>query len=139
MKTIVTSPMLSSGAAPFTNNPLKKLASAAAYFFDHVDSQLAVMLKLQTTTKQTLVAANDACCEIYDLVLQHLPDHSPLADKVDHCFQRHWNNKGNSIEALALLLAEDGHHVLIWIMAWMCIQICNKGQSYASVNPCLFS
>ena len=70
-----------SGTAPFTNNPLKKLASAGAYFFDHVYSQLAVMLKIQTTTKQTLVAANDAFCEIYDLVLQHLPDDSLLADK----------------------------------------------------------
>ena len=128
-----------SGTAPFTNNPLKKLASAGACFFDHVYSQLAVILKIQTATKQNLVAGNDSLCETYDLILQHLPDHSPLADKIDHWLQRHWNNKGNSMEALALLLAEDGYHVLIWIMAWVCIQISYQGQSYALVNPYVFS
>ena len=115
-----------SGTTPFTNNPLKKLASAGACFFDHVSFQMAVMLKIQTTTNQNLVAANTAECEICDTVLQHLPGDRPLSDKIDHCIRRHWNKKGNSMEALALLLAEDGHHVLIWIMAWICIQITTK-------------
>ena len=53
-----------SGTAPYTNSPLKKLAAAGAYFFDHVYSQVAVLLKIQTTTKQTLVAATNAFCEI---------------------------------------------------------------------------
>ena len=106
-----------SGTAPYTNNALKKLAGAGAYCFDHVYTQVAVLLKIQTTTKQSLVAANDASTAIYDHVLQYLPDDSPLLDKVDYRLQRHWNNKGNSMEALALLLAEDGHHVLIWTMA----------------------
>ena len=48
-----------SRTAPFTNSPLKKLASAGACFFDHVYSQLAVMLQIQTTTKKALVEAND--------------------------------------------------------------------------------
>ena len=128
-----------SGTPPYTNNPLKQLAPAGAYFFDHVYSQVAVLLKIQTTTKQTLVAANNAFCEIYDSVLQHLPDDSPLADKSDYCLQRRWNNKGNSMETLALLLAEDGHHVLVWIMAWICMQISYKGQSYAFIDPYVFS
>ena len=76
-----------SGTPPYTDNPLKKLAAAGAYLFDH--SQVAVLLKIQTTTKQTLVAANNAFCEIYDSILQHLPDDSPLADKSDYCLQRH--------------------------------------------------
>ena len=128
-----------SGTAPFTKDSLKKLAAAGAYFFDHVYSQVAVLPKIQTTTKQNLVAANDAFCEIYDQIPQYLPDDSTLLDRVDHCPQRHWNNKGNSMEALALLLAEDGHHVLIWTMAWMCVQISYTGQSYAFVSPYVFS
>ena len=128
-----------SGSAPYPNSPLKKLASAGASFFDHVYTQLAVMLKIQTTTNQNLVAANDAFCEIYDTILQHLPGGSPLADKIDSCVQRHWNKNGNSMEALSLLLAEHGHHVLIWIMAWICVQISYKDNSYSFVNPYVFS
>ena len=42
-----------SGTAPFTNNSLRKLASAGAYFFDHVYSQVAVLMKTQQLPSRT--------------------------------------------------------------------------------------
>ena len=61
-------------------------------------------LKVQTTTKQNLVAANDSLVEIYDLVFQYISPDSPLYEHSDTLLHRHWNNKGNSMESLALLL-----------------------------------
>ena len=55
------------GQAQFTNAPLKKLASAGSYYFDHVYTQSGTLLKVQTTTKQNLVATNDFLVEIYDV------------------------------------------------------------------------
>ena len=43
------------------------------------------------------------------------------------------------MEALALLLAEDDHRVLVWTMAWMCAQISYKDQTYSFVSPDLLS
>ena len=61
------------GLAPFTNAPLKKLASPGSSFFDQVYAQLASLLKIHTTTKQNLVAPNDAFVEIYDQVMHSFP------------------------------------------------------------------
>ena len=41
---------------------------------------------------------------------------------------RHRNNKANSMESLSLLLAELGHRPIIWIMAWLCIQLSYDGR-----------
>ena len=65
-----------SGQAPFTNAPLKKLASAGSYVY----AQIGSLLKVQTTTKQIS------------------PD-SPLFEYSDALLQRHWNNKANSMES----------------------------------------
>ena len=55
------------GHAPFTNAPLKKLASAGSF---HVYTQIGTLLKAQTTTKKSRVAANDSLVEIYDAFFQ---------------------------------------------------------------------
>ena len=123
------------GLPPFTNAPLKKLASAGSYFFDQVYAQLASLLQVQTTTKQNLVAPNDAFTEIYDLFMYSISPDSPLYQHSDQYRNRHWNNKGNSLEALSLILAEYGYHSLVWIMAWICIQLSYKDKSYSFVNP----
>ena len=123
------------GLAPFTNAPLKKLASAGSYCFDQVYAQLASLLQVQTTTKQNLVAPNDAFTEIYDLFMYSISPDSPLYQHSDQYRNRHWNNKGNSLEALSLILAEYGYHSLVWVMAWICIQLSYKDKSYSFVNP----
>ena len=123
------------GLAPFTNAPLKKLASAGSSFFDQVYAHLASLLQIQTTTKQNLVAPNDAFVEIYDQVMHSLSPDSRLFQHRDQYLSRHWNNKGNSLESLSLILIEHGFHSFVWIMAWICIQLSYKGHSYSFVNP----
>ena len=104
------------GLPPFTNAPLKKLASAGSYFFDQVYAQLASLLQVQTTTKQNLVAPNDAFTEIYDLFMYSISPDSPLYQHSDQYRNRHWNNKGNSLEALSLILAEKD--ITHWFGLW---------------------
>ena len=124
-----------SGQAPFTNAPLKKLASAGSYYFDHVYAQIGSLLKVQTTTKQNLVAANDSLGIIYDTYFQLITPDSPLYEYSDNLLNRHWNNKGNSMESLTLLLAELGFHHIVWIMGWLCVQLSYKDKSYSFLNP----
>ena len=45
-------------------------------------------------------------------------------------FSRHWNNKGNSMESLALLMAEAGYHSLIIVMSWLVMQLQYRDSSY---------
>ena len=33
--------------------------------------------------------------------------------------QRHWNNKGNSLEVLLFLFAEEGYHRAFWQTLWV--------------------
>ena len=127
------------GSAPFTNAPLKKLASAGSCYFDHVYTQIATLLKVQTATEQNLVAANNSLVEIYDTFFQFMSPDSPLYEHTDNLLNRRWNNKGNSMESLALLLAEIGHRPLVWIMAWMCVQLSYKDKSYSFLNPYVFA
>ena len=123
------------GLAPFTNAPLKKFASAGYSFFDQVYAQLASLLKIQTTTKQKLVAPNDAFVEIYDQVMHSLSPDSPLYQHRDQYLSRYWNDKGNSLEALSFILAEHGFHSFVWIMAWICIQLSYKDTLIPSSTP----
>ena len=44
---------------------------------------------------------------------------------------RHWNNKGNSMESLALLMAEAGDHSLIIVMSWLVMQLQYRDSSYS--------
>ena len=60
------------------------------------------------------------------------PD-SPLYPHRDQYLSRRWNNKGNSLESLSLILAEHGFHSFVWVMAWVCIQLSYKDQSYSFV------
>ena len=115
------------GHPPFTNAPLKKLASAGSYYFDHVYAQIG--------TRQNLVVANDSLVEIYDHFFQFISPDSPRYERSDTLLNRHWNNKGNSVESLALLLAELGFHPMVWIMAWLCVQLSYKHKSYSFLSP----
>ena len=105
------------GLAPFTNAPLQRLASAGSSFFDHIYAQLATILQIQTTAKQNLVAPNDAFVEIYDQVLYSISPSSQVYSHRDQYLGRHWNNKGNSLESLSLLSAEQGFHSFVWVMS----------------------
>ena len=84
------------------------------------------MYGLQTSSTQDLPAPNNSFVIIYDTFVQlceNISDgHAMLA--------RHWNNKGNSMEAWTLLLAESDYHDVVVLMAWIVLQLQFKDSAY---------
>ena len=98
------------GSAPCSNDPLKKLAAAGSGYFDIVYYQVTALFQLQTKKTQHLPAPNEPLVvELYDIVVDRAPNSSDIAYNKAGLLSRHWNNKGHSMESLALLLAEAGH------------------------------
>ena len=118
------------GQLPYSNEPLKKLAAAGSSYFDTVYHNLAALYNLHTTASQTILAPNTQFCEIYDLIVKTAPTQSPLHVQASSALARHWNNKGNSLESLALLLAERGEHAFIITQAWLILQLAYKDHTY---------
>ena len=118
------------GAAPFSNEPLKKLAAAGSSYFDSVYYQMTALHKVQTKKSQHLPAPNEPLVELYDMILDRTSPSSELYEHKTSLFSRHWNNKGNSMESLALLMAESGYHSLIIVMSWLVMQLQYRDSSY---------
>ena len=83
---------------------------------------MTALHKCQTTKKQDLPAPNDQFVQIYDTMVDRIHRDHPLVTLVNdktHLLGRHWNNKGNSMESLLLLIAETGAHDLVWSVAYL--------------------
>ena len=111
------------GRAPYTTEPFKKLAGAGSCFFDTLYFQVTAVYKLQTTKKHDMPAPNDALGALYDLIVTRASHMSEIGSQKSHLLSRHWNNKGNSMEALSLLMVERGDHTLIVVQAWLVMQL----------------
>ena len=118
------------GSAPYSNDPLKKLAAAGSGYFDPVYYQVTALFQLQTKKAQHLPAPNEHLVELYDIVVDRAPHTSDIANNKAALLSRHWNNKGNSMESLALLVAEAGHHDLIITMAYLVMHLQYRSQSF---------
>ncbi|OLQ10155.1 hypothetical protein AK812_SmicGene6200 [Symbiodinium microadriaticum] len=75
-----------------------------------------------------LPAPNDQFVMFYDAMVDRLPRHHPLVDEKAHLLSRHWNNKGSSMEALMLLIAETGAHDLVWSIGYIIMNLQFKKQ-----------
>ena len=111
------------GHAAWMNETLKKLASSGSWYFDLVYYQVTALFKCQTTKKQDLPAPNDQFVMFYDSMVDRLPRHHPLIDSKAHLLSRHWNNKGNGMEAFMLLVAETGAHDLVWSIGYIIMNL----------------
>ena len=81
---------------------------------DTIYTQFAVLRGAMKETGQWLAVPNATYVILYDLVLQQ----SNLNTKDLTYFQsRNFNNKGNSMEALAPYLLLDNENLLLWSMA----------------------
>ena len=69
------------GNAPFTNEDLKKLASAGSCFFDTLYYQVSAMYRLQTTKNQHLPAPNNSLGILYNLIVARAPDMLEIGSK----------------------------------------------------------
>jgi len=104
------------GTAPYTNAALKCVANLGSQFFDTVIAVIAGMYQLGTLAASSKEAApNDILKQLYeDLILSQGVGPGSLCT-------RHWNNKGNSMEALMLVAYEDAQFALLWFTAYICI------------------
>ena len=127
------------GYAPWTNDTLKKLASSGSWYFDLVYYQITALYKCQTTKKHDLPAPNDQFVMFYDAMVDHLPRHHPLVDDKEQLLSRHWNNKGNSMEALMLLIAETGAHDLVWSVGYLIMNLQFRKQRFPWIENYLLA
>ena len=95
------------GSPPYSNEPLKKLAAAGSSYFDSVYYQMTALHKVQTKKSQHLPAPNEPLVELYDIILDRASPSSELYEHKASLLTRHWNNKGNSMESLALIPLES--------------------------------
>ena len=119
------------GEAPFTNANLKQASNAGSCFLDLYYWQLTSLLKLQTTQSQLLQVPNDALVQIYDQILINSHPGDKLAQWYSSADGRHWNNKGNSLEAMSLLLVEQGYHELLVAFLWVIVQLHFQGKAFS--------
>ena len=118
------------GQAPFTNDPLKKLAAAGSCYFDSVYHQMTALHKIQTKKTQQLQAPNDQLVQLYDMIVDSAHHSTDIAQEKASLLSRHLNNNGNSMEAFAPLMCESGHHDLIVVMPWLIMQLQFRDQAY---------
>ena len=118
------------GHSPFTNDPLKKLRAAGSCYFDSVYHQMTALRKIQIKKTQQLQAPNDQLVQLYDMIVGSAHHSTDIANEKPTLLSRHYDNKGNSMEALSLLMCESGHHDLIIVMSWLIMQLQFKGQAY---------
>ena len=123
------------GAAPFTNENLKQVATMGSYYFDLCYRQIADMYQVQTAKKQLLQVPNDQRVAVYDEIVNSLPSDSPLIDAKSFLLARRWNNKGNSMEAISFILVELGFHKMTWTLGWLLLNLQFEYQNYSWLNP----
>ena len=116
------------GQTPHTNAVLKSEASTGSHFFDLVYTQVAKMYGI-THGKDTHVAPNDKFVELYTAIV--FSQVTPVdVETAQYAENRHWNNKGNSMEALMFYLHNVGNDALVWVTAYMCFHLSHNKSHY---------
>ena len=102
------------GNSPYTEKPLKFVANIGSQFFDILSAIFAAIYKLGPIQKtQNEAQPNNALEDMYNSLVKL----EGLSN--DSNFVRSTNNKGNSMEALALYMFEDSQFALIWYTAYI--------------------
>jgi hypothetical protein len=122
------------GNDPYSNSNVKKTAHMGSMFFDTVTAMAAIMFEIgDQQRQQNEAAANAAFTMMYD----HIVNSCQLdADTTywQSALNRHWNNKGNSMETLMLLAFEQGRHDIVWLSIYICINITYAGTAHRSIT-----
>ena len=119
-----------------TNESLKKLASSGSWYFD-LAARLLLFLSVKPPKNKTSPPPNDQFVMFYDSMVDRLPRSHPLIDSKAHLRSRHWNNKGNSMEALMLLVAETGARDLVWSIGYIIMNLQFRKQRLLWIEDCL--
>ena len=104
------------GSDPYNNANLKAMANVGSQMFDSMSVVFAHAYNIGNIDRTNNEAApNGTMVEMYDNVVKY---HSVTKDPPS-AIGRHWNNKGNSMETLALAMFEDGKYALLWFTAFI--------------------
>ena len=104
------------GEQPYTNTGAAAVGGFGSLYFDAVYWQLSVVYGVAKNPQTTqLQAPNDGLVHLFEYIIPLLTLNK--AD-VSNVRSRSHVNKGNIMEALALILAESGSHWLVWRCAW---------------------
>jgi hypothetical protein len=110
------------GYAPFSEKPLKAIAHPGSLFFDAISILFAFMYSIGPDShKKNEAVLNTTFVTMYDAVLHN----SELGTQQDpeayhtYALNRSANNKGNSMEALALKLLDTCQFALIYFTAYI--------------------
>ena len=110
------------GVDPHTKEKLKHLANFASNFSDCLYWQLAGLYKVQSTATHQLQMPNSELGMLYELIAQHLKANPAHRLASEFGVNRNYTQKGNSMEALMLYIAEHLSHILVWSTAWAILQ-----------------
>jgi hypothetical protein len=107
------------GSNLYTNETLRHLSGFATCFTDVCFWQLsrAYMVHTAKKPKAQHQVPNESLNFLYDRLVPLLSISKQDAQWA--LTQRHWNNKGNSLEVLLFLFAEEGYHRAFWQTLWV--------------------
>ncbi len=90
----------------FSNAQLKTFCSSGAALLGHVYSNVHIMYGRAASDIKFVATPNDALLQLFDLVAPQLQQQGLMPEDKDTntLLGRHWNNKGNSMESLAIYM-----------------------------------
>ena len=120
------------GVGNYHNEPLRQLSAFSTCFTDLCYWQLAAIFELISKPRSQLQIPNESLVELYVSAAK-----SVKADKqtVQWALTRHWNNRGNSVEVLLMLMAEQGHHLQFWQTLWVLFLHQHRSSGHFWVEP----
>ena len=123
------------GEEPHVNQRLCKLAAAASYLTDTSYWQIAKIFGVLTTAKHQKQLPNEQLSYLWNLVVDLLPSDHPQSIQAYSAKQRHFNNKGNSMEALLLLLFEKCSPQDFWTILMVMFYMQYQNSNYSWTMP----
>jgi hypothetical protein len=104
------------GHDPYNNSNVKAMANIGSQFFDSMSVIFATAYQIGNTKRTNNEAApNGTLVEMYDTLVKY---HN-VTDDPTSALARNWNNKGNSMETLAMTMLENEKHPLLWFNAFI--------------------
>ncbi len=107
------------GQCSFSNSQLKTFCTPGVALQDYLNSNVHIMYGRAASDIKFVATPNDALVQLYDLVAPQLQQQGsmPKDKDLNTLLGRHGNNKGNSMEAFAIYMWENGKDALLWSCA----------------------
>jgi hypothetical protein len=114
---IVSSPQ------PYNHKNVQRMVGAGTEFFDLLYTQVAALYHAVGHDATFTVAPNNQFNNIYNAILEFVPEDRMDNERCQKCMARGSNDKGNSLEALMLWAYQEGYHQLVISMAYVVLML----------------